>query len=525
MEDDILSEYAKTELDTFKVIANSDMVDWSRSAPEIKKKDEWGGGESPLQTPKVPFASHFAKMGLKEESPERHAPSPTPSSRHPSPSRVEFAEVKGSGTLLRQEVIDNEYVAVSRPYTRSASKTPPLPKSRSSSPPRRQVKIEMEEPIDYRGHHREYSEEREEPRTSKFSSTRNEDYHETTPPAFPKRTMPQPKKYSASEENDDYEIKAEKEGILHELHTFSRPPHNIKMTREWNIDIHTLDELQYELDRINSELNANGIVDMAKSGIKFGVSGLEMFMKQQGMDSVDGWYANSCKDMSKFNRPLLRLYKKYWRNTNMSPMMELGYLLFGGLVWTVAENKMGFKKGSSSSTSSSSSTPSFSASAGSQSTKSEDRPSQSKMRPPSNASFSMPKWDSKPAPENQSFASAVQSEVMPNKTSVDMLFPPAARVEPSAKPSSEPSAILPSVNLTELLTRQNATEKALEKVANDNAAMIQMLQQLATTKVSSPKPSPKTSPREFRLPLGKRSTKRTPKITVNKEDSDGAMSL
>lgn len=523
MEDDILSEYAKTELDTFKVIANSDMVDWSRNAPELKKKDNWGGGESPLQTPKAPFASHFAKMGLKEDSPERHAPSPPQSSRQPSPSRAEFAEEgKISGTLLRQEVIDNEYISVSRPYNRSASKTPPLPKSRSSSPPRRQVKIEMEEHLEYRGHQREYSEEREEPRASKFSSTRNEDYRETTPPtSFPKRTMPQPKKYSASEENDDYEIKAEKEGILHELHTFSRPPHNIKMTREWNIDIHTLDELQYELDRINSELNANGIVDMAKSGIKFGVSGLEMFMKQQGMDSVDGWYANSCKDMSKFNRPLLRLYKKYWRNTNMSPMMELGYLLFGGLVWTVAENKMGFKKGSSSSTSSSSSTPSFSASAGSQSTKSEDRPSQSKMRPPSNASFSMPKWDSKPAQENTSFSSTVQPEVLSNKTSVDMLFPPAPRVEPSAKSSLDPSANLSGVNLTELVTRQNATEKALDKVANDNAVMIQMLKQLSTTKVSSPK----TSPREFKLPLGKRSTKRTPKINVSKEDSDGAMSL
>jgi hypothetical protein len=304
--------------------------------------------------------------------------------------------------------------------------------------------------------------------------------------------MPQPKKYTAAEENEDYEIKAEKEGILQELYTFSRPPHNIKMTREWDVNLHTLDELQYELDRINSEQSANGIVDMAKSGIKFGVSGLEMFLKNQGIDSVDGWYNNSCKDMSKFNRPLLRLYKKYWRNTNLSPTMELGYLLMGSLVWTIAQNKMGFSGKPA------------------QNDQPASEKSAPKMRPPSNSSFGgLPKWGSEApqAPQAQAQVSSVPVVVQP----------------------SVPTG--PTDIEKELLAKQKSTDETLQKLSSENALMIQMLQSLAKTHVPSPKQSPrssaKNSPREIRLPMGKRSAKKTPRVNLLSKDDeeDSALSL
>ena len=432
--------FGQTELDTFKILSNSDMVDWSRRVPSLKKVDEWGGDEPPSVN----------------SSPKREVEIPT------------------SGTLLREDFAKDYLTPVTTkeiPYRRSISHSP-LPKSRSPSPPHREVEFVQDSPPKLRT-----------PPSPEVRST-----PEYKPREIPRRVMPQPKKYTASEENDDYEIKAEKEGILHELHTFSRPPHNIKMTREWDVNIHTLDELQYELDRINSELNANGIVDMAKSGIKFGVSGLEMFLKQQGLDSVDGWYNNSCKDMSKFNRPLLRLYKKYWRNTNMSPMMELGYLLMGGLVWTVAENKMGFKKPSS---------------APQDTTNPQPQP---KMRPPSSSSFAIPKW-SEPAKASE----------------------PKSEPEPKPEPKPEPERKQEKTELSELekqiLARQEATEEKLGKMANDNAMMIQLLQSLATTRISTPKQSPRASPKEIRFPLGKRSVKKTPRVNLVKDGSDEAMSL
>ena len=515
-------DLGQTELDTFKILSNSDMVDWSRSAPELKRQlaPEWGGDTEEGQEMDV------ARMLSQQMRP---------------PPRVE------SGTLVREEVVETYETplrARETGYRRSVSHSPPLPKSRSPSPVVRpsvqeeEVHVRMEsgkDEEDVHGYEHRRSPERRSPGESRrvyrqdetFSRgeraerertrTASETRPTQTPPPMPKRVMPQPKKYSAAEENDDYEIKAEKEGLLHELHTFSRPPHNIKMTREWDINVHTLDELQYELDRINSEMSANGIVDMAKSGIKFGVSGLEMFLKQQGIDSVDGWYNNSCKDMSKFNRPLLRLYKKYWRNTNLSPMMELGYLLAGGLVWTIAENKMGFKKSASAPSGGGGGGASYEATAS-------DKPATAKMRPPSNSNFSIPKWgaettSSVPAPT----AAASHTATAAPAASTELPREPVTIVAPPPIPSG------PTEIEKQLMAKQQATEEALQKMSSENAMMIQMLQNLAKTQVSSPKHSPrssaKNSPREIRLPVGKRSTKKTPKINFMSKEDDEALSL
>jgi len=495
MEEDL----GQTELDTFKILSNSDMVDWSRSAPKLRKEGEWGGDL---------------------EDPEREAEIVRTLAQ-------QVRTVQGaSGREDGQSPQETPFKVREGAYRRSVSTSPPLPRSRSPSPqkqfpplPEHEVYVRME------NSNREFEEEDflPKPPTNTEAYSREDRRHssqerasakESTPPpaSIPKRVMPQPKKYTAAEENDDYEIKAEKEGLLHEIHTFSRPPHNIKLTREWDISKHTLDELQYEVDRINSEMSANGIVDMAKSGIKFGVSGLEMFLKQQGIDSVDGWYNNSCKDMSKFNRPLLRLYKKYWRNTNLSPMMELGYLLMGGLVWTIAENKMGFKK--SGSTSSASSAPSSSPTSSSNSY--DAAPSEKpKMRPPSNSSFAMPKWGA------ESTGTSSKPPVPNSDTTTER---PVTIVAPPPLPTG------PTEIEKQLMAKQKETEEALQKMSSENAQMIQMLQNLAKTQVVSPKQSPrssaKNSPREIRLPMGKRSVKKTPKVNlVQKEGDEDALSL
>jgi hypothetical protein len=541
MEEDL----GQTELDTFKILSNSDMVDWSRRAPDLRRnlEPDWGGDTEEGQ----------------EESVARMLSQQVRSAQGSSVQR------EGSGSLLRDEILNGQtyegtpFKNRETGYRRSISHSPPLPKSRSQSPPEKkhvydnEVHINMENDENDQGHtksslprrsHAEeegesgearreegYSETRQSrdsdqnrdtsgPTTGRRFSTEPRTTSETrSPPAqMPKRVMPQPKKYTAAEENDDYEIKAEKEGLLHELHTFSRPPHNIKMTREWDINVHTLDELQYELDRINSELSANGIVDMAKSGIKFGVSGLEMFLKQQGIDSVDGWYNNSCKDMSKFNRPLLRLYKKYWRNTNLSPMMELGYLLAGGLVWTIAENKMGFKK--------SASAPSGGVGGGAYEATASDKPAVAKMRPPSNSNFSIPKWGAETTSSVMPATVAAAphtANAAPAVSTAEMTREPVTIVAPPPVPSG------PSEIEKQLMAKQQATEEALQKMSSENSVMIQMLQNLAKTQVSSPKNSPRSSarnsPREIRLPMGKRSTKKTPKINFMSKEEDEALSL
>ena len=62
-------------------------------------------------------------------------------------------------------------------------------------------------------------------------------------------------------------------------------------------------------------------------------------MKKFGINVVDGFSNNLCKDMSKFNKPLTKMYRKYWRRGTSSPEMELAMIVFGALAMTVMGNK------------------------------------------------------------------------------------------------------------------------------------------------------------------------------------------
>ena len=145
-----------------------------------------------------------------------------------------------------------------------------------------------------------------------------------------------PRRYK---ETNQAEIDAEKEGLLAELHSLERQG-TAKLLRPLTMK-DSLEEIQFQFDRIQAELNATQMVDFAKSAIKMGSGMLEMVLKRAGIKVVEGYHDNLCKDMSKFNRPLSRMYKKYWRRGGMSTEAELGMLVFGSLAWTVVQNKMG----------------------------------------------------------------------------------------------------------------------------------------------------------------------------------------
>ena len=149
------------------------------------------------------------------------------------------------------------------------------------------------------------------------------------------------KKSRRKKKSVDPEIEAEKEGLLAELHALERQG-LFKFVRPLTMD-DSLEELQFQYDRAQAELNTNQMVEMVKSGIKMGSGMVEMMMKKNGVQSVDGFHTHLCRDMNKFNRPLGRLYKKYWRKGGVSPEMELGMIFGGSLAWTIVQNKMSGK--------------------------------------------------------------------------------------------------------------------------------------------------------------------------------------
>ena len=159
------------------------------------------------------------------------------------------------------------------------------------------------------------------------------------PDVKPSHERSKSSKKSKYREAVNAEIDAEKEGLLAELSNLERQGLT-KLVRPLSM-ADSLEEIQFQYDRTQAEINSNQMVEFAKSAIKMGSGMVEMVLKKTGIKLVDGYHNNLCKDMNKFNRPLNRLYKKYWRRGGVSPEAELGMLVFGSLAWTVIQNKMG----------------------------------------------------------------------------------------------------------------------------------------------------------------------------------------
>jgi hypothetical protein len=101
----------------------------------------------------------------------------------------------------------------------------------------------------------------------------------------------------------------------------------------------SLESIQYQYDRANMIASTNQTVDWAKMGIKMGSGVVENVLKHFGVAVVDGFSKNLCQDMNKFNKPLTKMYRKYWRRGTSSPEMELAMIVFGALAMTIVSNK------------------------------------------------------------------------------------------------------------------------------------------------------------------------------------------
>jgi hypothetical protein len=141
------------------------------------------------------------------------------------------------------------------------------------------------------------------------------------------------------EENDENapEVLAEKEALLSELSSMEKNG-TAKLARKFSM-ADSLQAIQFEYERIQLDQSAGQTVEMAKGGIRMGVGVIEMMLKNYGVP-IDGWYNHSCGDMGKYNRPLRKLYMKYWRRAPTSPIIEIAYLILGSAAWTVVQNKV-----------------------------------------------------------------------------------------------------------------------------------------------------------------------------------------
>lgn len=144
--------------------------------------------------------------------------------------------------------------------------------------------------------------------------------------------------YTKAKRMTEMEILTEKEGLLAELQMMEKQG-IIKLSREFTI-ADSLEEIQFQVDRANTNYAATNAVELAKTGIRVGSKGIEIVARKFGTNALDGFSNNLCKDMNKFTRPLTKLYRKYWRRGGItSPETELAMIVLGSVAMTVVQNK------------------------------------------------------------------------------------------------------------------------------------------------------------------------------------------
>jgi len=122
----------------------------------------------------------------------------------------------------------------------------------------------------------------------------------------------------------------EKQGYLIELSSLRQK--GVQLSREFSLS-DSLAELEFEVQKQNNNATTRHSVAFMRDMLRIAINGIEIGNSRFGpFLSIDGWAESVTQDMTKYEHALERLYKRYWRKTQMSPVMELGWLLLGSMV-------------------------------------------------------------------------------------------------------------------------------------------------------------------------------------------------
>lgn len=103
----------------------------------------------------------------------------------------------------------------------------------------------------------------------------------------------------------------------------------IQLSKHWTVD-DRLDDMQFEVRRHLMHVDEQNNVSMLRDAMKLACTALEMGSVRFNMLDLDGWSNEVCGDMKRYDQPLGRLYRKYWkRGFSSSPEMELAFALVG----------------------------------------------------------------------------------------------------------------------------------------------------------------------------------------------------
>ena len=128
--------------------------------------------------------------------------------------------------------------------------------------------------------------------------------------------------------NKEQEI-LEKQSVLLDMERLKLQ--GIQFTKTWTLS-DRLDDMQFEMRRHLLHLDEINNMNFLRDGLRMACTGFEVLNRRWGLLELDGWSQEVCRDMTRYDNSMSRLYRKYWRRTSTSsPEMELGLALMGSV--------------------------------------------------------------------------------------------------------------------------------------------------------------------------------------------------
>jgi hypothetical protein len=135
------------------------------------------------------------------------------------------------------------------------------------------------------------------------------------------------------------DIMREKQSYLIELQQLVTS--GVQLSRPYTM-ADSLEDMQHEVYMHNVHADTAAMVGSMKMLTQFGLAGIEMLNKKIGpIVDLDGWSRELTRDMSKFDRPFTRIYRRFFKRGSMNPFAELGMIILGSMVVHVMRNKIG----------------------------------------------------------------------------------------------------------------------------------------------------------------------------------------
>lgn len=181
------------------------------------------------------------------------------------------------------------------------------------------------------------------------------------PSAAPRRVPDAPQRTSYSDDDvrqqkssSDSNIedeRMEKQGYLIELRRMQA--RGVQLSRTFT-ESDSLAELEFEVAKQNASISTENSVSFMRDMLRLVITGLEIGNNKLGpFLSMDGWAEATTQDMHRYDHALERIHRRYFRKQQMSPIMEMAWLLLGSLaMWHFKSKFLGVTPGPPSSSSS-----------------------------------------------------------------------------------------------------------------------------------------------------------------------------